>query len=92
MWKVSYLYQKVHTKPLFWPYATLLKEHEKVLKYQDLCLELQQIWNLRTIKFVPTVIGVTGLFTTNLEKYLDELPGKHKLGPLLKAAIYSGFS
>jgi len=25
MWKISYLYQKVHTKPLFWPYAALLK-------------------------------------------------------------------
>ena len=67
--------------------ADVEKEHEKALKYQDLCLELQQIWNLRTIKFAPIVIGVTGSFTTNLEKHLDELPGKHKLGPLLKAAI-----
>ena len=24
VWKVSYLYQKVHTKPLFWPHAALL--------------------------------------------------------------------
>ena len=24
MWKAPYLYQKVHTKPLFWSYATLI--------------------------------------------------------------------
>ena len=24
VWKVSYLYQKVHTKPPFWAYAALL--------------------------------------------------------------------
>ena len=24
VWKVSYLHQKVHTKPTFWPYAALL--------------------------------------------------------------------
>ena len=63
------------------------KEREKIRKYQDLCLELQRIWSLRTIKFLPIVIGVTGSFTQNLQKHLDELPGKHKLGPLLKAAI-----
>ena len=63
------------------------KEHEKIQKYHDPCLELQQIWNLQTIKFLPIVIGVTGSYTQNLQKHLDELPGKHKLGPLLKAAI-----
>jgi len=63
------------------------KEREKIQKHKDLCFELQQIWKLRTIKFVPIVIGVTGSFTKNLQNYLDELPGIHKLGSLLKAAI-----
>jgi len=63
------------------------KEREKIQKYKDLCFELQQIWKLQTIKFVPIVIGVTGSFAKNLQNYLDELPGIHKLGSLLKAAI-----
>ena len=41
------------------------KEHEKVLKYQDLCLALQQIWNLQTIKFVSIVIGITAQIIYN---------------------------
>jgi len=68
-------------------FNTVEKEREKIQKYKDLCFELQQIWKLRTIKFVPIVIGVTGSFTKNLQSYLDELPGIHKLGSLLKAAI-----
>ena len=63
------------------------KEREKIQKYKDLCFELQQIWKLRKIKFIPIVIGVTGSFTKNLQNYLDELPGTHKIGSLLKAAI-----
>ena len=63
------------------------KEKEKIQKYQDLCLELQRIWNLRTITFVPIIIGATGAYSPNLPKYLDLLPGEHKLGPLLKAAL-----
>jgi len=65
------------------------KEREKIQKYKDLCFELQQIWKLRTIKFVPIVIEVTGSFTKSLQNYLDGLPGIHKLGSLLKAAILS---
>ena len=38
------------------------KEYEKILKYQDLCLKQQQIWNLRMIKFVN---GATGSFIPN---------------------------
>ena len=35
------------------------KAWEKILKYVDLCveLELQKIWSLRCIKFIPMVIG-----------------------------------
>ena len=32
------------------------KETEKVDKYQDLCLQIQQIWNMRTI-VIPIVVG-----------------------------------
>ena len=63
------------------------KEREKILKYVDLRLELQKIWNFRCIKFIPIVIGVLGSFTPNLPKNLEQLPGVHKIGPLLKTAL-----
>ena len=63
------------------------KEWEKLLKYVDLWLELQKIWNLRSIKVIPIVIGVLSSFTPHLLEYLEELPGVHKIGPLLKAAL-----
>ena len=60
------------------------KEWEKTLKYVDLRLELQKIWNLRCIKLIPIVIGALGSFTP---KNLEVFPGVHKIGPLLKAAL-----
>ena len=63
------------------------KEREMILKYVDLRLELQKIWNLRCIKFIPIVIGALGSFTPNLLQNLEVLPGVHKIGPLLKAAL-----
>ena len=63
------------------------KEWEKILKYVDLCLKLQKIWNLRCIKFIPIVIGALGSFIPNLLKNLEVLPGAQKIGPLLKAAL-----
>ena len=36
------------------------KEHEKHQKYQDLCLELQWVWNFWTTKFAPIIIDTNG--------------------------------
>ena len=65
------------------------KKWEKILKYVDLCLELQKIWNLRCSKFIPIVIGhgALGSFTPNLLKNLEVLPGVCKIGPLLRDAL-----
>ena len=63
------------------------KEQEKILKYADLCLELQKIWNLRCIKFISMVIGALGSFTPNLLKNLVVLSGVRKIGPLLTATL-----
>ena len=43
VWKVSYLYQKVHTKLLFWPYASLLSllKSIKAFKINNWCTVLQ---------------------------------------------------
>ena len=36
------------------------KEKEKILKYQDLRIELQKLWNIR-LKVIPVVLGLTQL-------------------------------
>ena len=57
---------------------TVEKEREKIEKYQDLRLEIQRMWNIKA-RVVPIVIGALGATSNNLEKHLQEIPGKNKI-------------
>ena len=35
------------------------KEDEKILKYKELTIEIQHMWNVKT-KVIPVIIGTTG--------------------------------
>jgi hypothetical protein len=35
------------------------KDAEKILKYKDLTIEIQHMWNVKT-KVIPVIIGMTG--------------------------------
>jgi hypothetical protein len=38
------------------------KEAEKILKYKDLAIEIQLMWNVK-INVIPVIIGATGIIS-----------------------------
>jgi len=43
------------------------KEAEKILKYKDLTIEIQRMWNVKT-KVIPVIIGSTGAISKSFRK------------------------
>ena len=64
----------------------LKKEAEMILKYKDLTIEIQRMWNVKT-KVIPIIIGTTGTISKSLRKYVSNIPGKHEVKELQKTAI-----
>jgi hypothetical protein len=62
------------------------KEAEKILKYKDLVIETQSMWNVKT-KVTPVTIGATGTVSKSFRKYLSSVPGKHDIKELQKRAV-----
>ena len=62
------------------------KEAEKIIKYKELTIEIQRMWNVKT-KVIPVIIGATGTISKSLGKYVSNIPGKHDIKELQKTAI-----
>ena len=60
------------------------KEAEKILKYKDLTIEIQRMWNVKT----GVIIGATGTISKSLGKYVTTIPGNHDVKELQKTAIF----
>jgi RNase P/RNase MRP subunit POP5 len=52
------------------------KEAEKILKYKNLTIEIQCMWNVKT-RVIPVIIGATGTISKSLRKYVSTIPGNH---------------
>jgi hypothetical protein len=52
------------------------KEAEKILKYKDLAIEIQSMWNVKA-RVIPVVIGATGTISKSFRKYVSNIPGNH---------------
>jgi hypothetical protein len=64
------------------------KEAEKILKYQDLTIEIQSMWNVKT-RVVPVIIEATGTISESFRKYVSNIPENHEVKALQKTAILS---
>ena len=59
---------------------------EKILKYKDLTIEIQRMWNVKT-KMIPVRTGATGTISKSFRKYVSNIPGNHEVKELQKKAI-----
>jgi hypothetical protein len=60
--------------------------NNKILKYKDLTIELQRMWNVKT-KVIPVIIGATGTISKSFRKYVNNIPGNIQVKELQKTAI-----
>jgi hypothetical protein len=63
------------------------KEAEKILKYKDLTIEIQRMWNVKT-RVIPVIIGATGTISKSFTKYVSTIPGNHDVREIQKTAIF----
>ena len=61
------------------------KEAEKVLKYKDLTIQIQRMWDVKT-RVIPVILGATGTTSKTFRKYVSNIPGNHEV-ELQKTAI-----
>jgi len=62
------------------------KEAKKILKYKNLTIEIQRMWNVKT-KVIPVIIGATGTISKSFRKYVSNILGKHEVKELQKTVI-----
>jgi len=62
------------------------KEVEKILRYKDLKIEIQCMWNVKP-KVIPVIIGATGTISDTFIKYVSNISGNHEVKELQKTAI-----
>jgi len=62
------------------------KEVEKILKYKDLTIEIECMWNVKA-RVIPVIIGATGTISKSFRKYMSDIPGNHDVKELQKTVI-----
>ena len=59
------------------------KEAEKILKRNDLKIEIQHTWKGKA-RVIPVIIGATGTSSKSLRQYLSNIRGKREIKELKK--------
>ncbi len=63
------------------------KEQDKIMVYQDLKRELKTLWNLKSVKVVPIVVGALGTVTHSFRKHLDDVDCNLSISNIQKTAL-----
>ena len=63
------------------------KEFEKLSKYNDLHIEVDRMWQLKT-SLIPTVVGASGLMKKGTAKHLEKISGKQNLAEIQKNSAH----
>jgi hypothetical protein len=66
--------------------SVIKKEAEKIIKCEDIRIEVQCIWNVKT-KVMPVIMGATVTISKSFRKYLSNIRGKHEIKKLKRTAI-----
>jgi hypothetical protein len=56
-----------------------------ILKYTDLTIEIQRMWNVKTR--VILIIGAAGTISKSFRKYMSTIPRNHEVKEVQKTAI-----
>ena len=64
----------------------MVREIDKITKYQDLGRELRRLWNVKT-EIVPVVIGALGSMPKDLKHWLEVLEIKPRINDMQKSVI-----
>ena len=67
-------------------YSELLIAIIIIIKYKELTIEIQHMWNVKT-KLIPVIISAIGTISKSFRKYVSNVPGNHKVKELQKTAI-----
>jgi hypothetical protein len=62
------------------------KEAEKKLKYKNLSIEIQRMWNMKCF-VISIIIGATGIVSESIQRYLETILGQQSIDFLQKTAI-----
>ena len=65
------------------------KEAEKILKYEELIIEVQVMWNVKA-KVIRVIIGATTVISKLLRQFLSNIPGKYEIKEIQKKTAVLG--
>ena len=66
-----------------------VKERDKRLKYQDLRVEIERMWNVKA-EVTPVIIGHTGMVKKGIKRLINKISPNLQVYNLQKAAIPGG--
>ena len=62
---------------------------EKILKYKDLTIEIQRMYNVKA-RVIPVIMGANGTISQSLRLYLSNMTGEHEIKEIqIKTAFWA---